>query len=111
MIPVTSPWRFRVHLALAIAVPLEVVDALMLRYVPRVGVPRDPNPWHLVGGDVAALIHAPWFFLSDFLCVRFCPPPKILWGVMIVGGYLDTVMLAFAAILFTRLYRYVVSSP
>jgi hypothetical protein len=106
-----SQWKFRATLTLAIAVPLEVVDALMLRYVPRVGVPRDPNPWHLLGGDVAALIHAPWLVASDFLCVRFCPPTKVLWSVIIMGGHMDTVILILAAILLLRFYRYGILSP
>jgi len=77
----------------------------MLRYVPQIGVPRNPSPWLRLGGDVAALIHGPWLSVSNFLCAEFCPPRAALWTLVISGGYLDTVIVVLSAILLFRLYR------
>ena len=90
---------------LAIAIPLEGVSAAFLRYVPRVGVPRDSDPVHRLGGDLTALAHAPWLILSDYLCAKFCPPRMLLDGIVVVGGYLDiAVMLGLLAVSY-RLLR------
>jgi hypothetical protein len=91
--------------ALAVAVPIEVFAAIMLKYVPRIGMPRDPNPWLRVAGDATALIHAPWLVLSDFLCVKLCPPNFILQTITISGGYVDNVILVLAAAVLIRAWR------
>ena len=87
----------RIILGLIIAVPIEALGAMMLKHVPRTGVPRDPSVWLRLGGDAAALSHFPWLVLSDFLCVKFCPPNFILQAITISGGYLDIVILVLAA--------------
>jgi hypothetical protein len=96
-------------LALLIALPFEAVGALMLKHVPRIGVPRDPSIWLRFGGDVAALIHAPWLLLSDFLCVKLCPPNFVLQIITIFGGYLDIAILVLAVATLLRTARSVVS--
>jgi len=98
----------RVIWGLLAAVPLEAAGAVMLKHVPRIGVPRDPSPWLRFGGEIAALIHAPWLLLSDFLCVKFCPPNFILQTITISGGYLDTVILVLATAALFRVWRSIV---
>lgn len=77
----------------------------MLKYVPRIGVPRDPNPWLNSGGVITALVHAPWLMFSDFLCVRFCTPSSIRQTVTVLGGYLDVVVLVFVLVAIVRAWQ------
>jgi hypothetical protein len=91
--------------AVIVAVPLEVLEVAMLRYVPQTGVPQNPSLWLRLGGAAAALIHAPWLPLSNYLCARFCPPRAVLWTLVISGGYLDTVIVVLSTIILFRLFR------
>jgi hypothetical protein len=88
--------------ALAVGIPFELAGALMLKHVPRIGQPRDPNPWLRFAGVFTALIQAPGLLLSDFLCVKFCPPNVVLQSITILGGYFDIVVLLLAATVFFR---------
>jgi hypothetical protein len=91
--------------ALAIGIPFELVGALMLKYVPRIGQPRDANPWLRLAGDFSALIHAPGLLLSDSLCVKYCPPSFVLQSVTILGGYLNIIALLLVARVIFRWLR------
>lgn len=95
----------RMIFALAVAVPMELFAAIMLKHVPLIGVPRDPNQWLRLGGAVAAIIHAPWLILSNFLCVKFCPPNLILQTITISGGYLDNAIVVLAVAALIRAWR------
>ena len=79
--------------ALVAGLPLEVVGAALLKYVPRIGVPLEVNPWLRFDGDLTALAHAPWLLLSDFMCTKYCTPNAVLSAITIAGGYLDAVLI------------------
>lgn len=98
-------------LALAIGVPVELLGSSLLKYVPRIGLPREPDPWLRFGGDLTALLHAPWLILSNFLCVKFCPPPNVLSAVTIAGGYLDSVGLTLGLVALFRAWRNLLTKP
>jgi hypothetical protein len=87
--------------AFAVAVPLEAMGASLLKYVPRIGKPRDFSPWLCFGGDLTALVHAPWLLLSDFMCAKYCTSNVVLSAITIAGGYLDTVVIVVG---FTTLF-------
>ena len=84
------------------AIPLEVVAALMLPYVPHVGVPRNPNPSLIFAGDISALTHAPGLLLSDFFCIKFRISPHSLMPMVILIGYVDLLTIIFLAHRFFR---------
>jgi len=98
-------------IGLLAAIPLELVAALMLPYVPRVGVPRILNSGLRLAGDVSALIHAPGLLLSDFLCVKFGISRKVLLPIDILGGYLDLVLITLAVLIFLPLSRSYPTNP
>jgi len=93
--------------AFVAAIPLEVAAALMLPYVPRVGVPRIPTPTLIFAGDTSLLIHAPGLLLSDFLCAKFRIPPRTLMPMEILVGYVDLVVTIFLGL---RLLRWTFST-
>jgi len=103
--------RRRIVLAIIVAAPLELAGAVLLRYTPRIGVPPELNPWLRLGGDIAALVHAPWLALADYLCLRYCPPAGLLRSLTIAGGYLDLVLLVFCVPVLMRLYRWALFQP
>jgi hypothetical protein len=89
-------------IAFIAAIPLEVAAAMILPYVPRVGVPRNPNPALIFAGDISALIHAPGLLLSDFLCIKFRISPHSLMPMVILSGYVDLLTVIFLALRFFR---------
>lgn len=90
---VIKPIHRMIIRGLLAAIPLEIAAASMLPYVPRIGVPPNPNSWLRLAGDVCALIHAPGLLLSDFLCVKYCLSRRALLPVEILGGYLDLLLI------------------
>jgi hypothetical protein len=86
-------------IGLLAAMPLEFVASLVLPYVPRVGVPRNPNSGLRLAGDISALIHAPGLLLSDFLCSKFRMSRKALLPIEILGGYLDLLLITLGALI------------
>ena len=91
--------------ALVAGLPLEPVGAALLKYVPRIGVPREVNPWLRFGGDLSALAHAPWLLLSNFLCAKYCTPNAVLSAITITGGYLDAVIIVVGLTNLVRVWR------
>ena len=93
-------------IAFTAAIPLEFVAASMLRYVPRIGVSRNPNSNLELAGAISASIHAPGLLLSQFLCLKFRISPQTLMPMEILTGYLDLVLVTFLAL---RLIRWTFS--
>jgi hypothetical protein len=93
--------------AFTAAIPLEVAAALMLPYIPRIGVPRNPNLTFVFGADISALVHAPGLLLSDFLCIKFRISPHTLMPMVILSGYVDLVVTIFLVL---RLLRWTFST-
>jgi len=102
---VTRNRRFWI-IAFIAAIPLELVAALMLRYILRVGVPSNPNSNLELAGAISAFIHAPGLLLSQFLCLKFHISPQTLMPLEILTGYLDLVVITFLAL---RLIRWTFS--
>lgn len=87
--------------AVILAVPIEALGAYFLKYMPLIGVPRDPNPLLCLGGSLSTLLHVPGLWLSGLLCAKLCPPQFVLSAVTIAGGYFDSFLIAmFFALVF-----------
>jgi hypothetical protein len=93
-----STLKKRIFIALAVAVPLELVNFFFFAFPIDVGLPDDA-PWYAQAlGAEWVLLHLPGLRLTSWLD-PYPSSQKFVFAVWMLSGYVDTALVMIAGIL------------